>query len=145
MLNFMLAKNEITKNILALLSQKELSKVSESVCQLIAAMSGSGMVALFYWDSDLEILTNRHLSNDKASEEKFLKEFAEKFESKQDPLYLLDEDFCQELIPQSWQPFYCYEVSENNQLYACLLFTNKQEKMQRNYLLSYVLILCLWS
>ncbi len=121
----MLAKKEITENLLTLLSEIELPKVSESVCQLVKTITGSSLAALFFWDSDLDILTHGHLCSEKNRGEKFLKEFAEKFQSKQQSLYLLEEESFRESIPESWQPLYCYEIYDNNGLCACVLFTVK--------------------
>ncbi len=127
-------KNEITQNTIALLSHIELAKVSEVVCQIVKEISGSDIAALFFWDSDLEILTNNNTSSPNVSEAAFLKEFAEQFEKSADPLYSLNQDDYQQKIPANWQPLYCYEISENNQLCACLLFANKQKKDIRELL-----------
>jgi len=118
-------ENEITENIIILLSHVELPRVSEAVCDLIKSISGSSMAALFYWDPDLEVLTNSYFPGDK--ENKFVEIFEREFESEQSPLYEIEKDDFSEPVPASWQPLFCYEISQNNQLQACLLFTNKNK------------------
>ena len=124
------------KNTIALLSPINLSEVSQTVCDLIKTMSGSAYVHIFFWDSDLEVLTNSPTNKIDAHKftEKFSEKFAEQFESKQEPLYQIDQKDFTENIPPDWAPLYCYEISQNNQLCACALFSNKLNKDAKSLL-----------
>ncbi len=117
-------KNEILEDTVNLYSQIDLTKVSEAACNLTKAITGSQQVALFYWDNDLEVLANHYVSG--SVPKQFIDKFVEEFENQQDPLYKIDKGNFNCDIPKEWQPLYCYEISENNELNACLLFKNEK-------------------
>ncbi len=125
-------KDDLAKNIIALLSDIDLSKISQAVCNIVKEVSASPDIYLFFWDSDLEILTPSPINPSQGNQ--FIEKFTEQFESKQDPLYQLDESDFSEAIPDKYLPLFCYEISQNNQLYACLLFTNKLKKNTKDLL-----------
>jgi diguanylate cyclase (GGDEF)-like protein len=125
MLKFMLDNNEISENILTLLSTTDLMRVSKLVCDLANKIGFSDSSAILFWDSDLEALTNNYLSNPTPEAESFLKVFIEEFELTVDPLYLVKQTDYSAKIPKEWQPLYCYQISENSELQACLVFANK--------------------
>lgn len=139
MLYSMSDKNDLAENIISLLSQIELPKVSEKVCDLIKVLTGSPMAVLLFWDADLEILTNTYLSGEgeTAGSKQFLEDFVEQFECSPEPLYLINENDYSQTIPSNWSPLYCYEISENNELYACLLFANKEHKEPKELLTTF--------
>ena len=118
----MLDQNEITLNTIALLSCTDLADVSQAVCDLVKRITNSPVVALYFWDADLEILTNAYLLGEQNNYRIFLGKFVEQFEYSQDLLYLIDTD--QNEMLSGNQTFYCYEIMHNKQLQACLLFHN---------------------
>jgi diguanylate cyclase (GGDEF)-like protein len=130
-------KNDLAENIISLLLQIELPKVSEKVCDLTKELTRSPMAALLFWDADLEILTNSYLSGETAGSKQFVEEFVEQFEHSPEPLYLINEDDYSQPIPDNWSPLYCYEISENKELYACLLFANRAQKEPKELLITF--------
>jgi len=122
-------QDKLSQNIIALLAKIELPEVSQTICRLAREISGGVFAALLFWDTDLETLTNSFLDGDKTiAAEKFIDAFADQFVSKASPLYKIDNQDFSESIPDIWQPLYCLEISDHNQLHACLLIANQHNK-----------------
>lgn len=130
----MLEKNNISENKIALLSDIDLPKVVAAVGRIIAEICASKHIAIFFWDEDLEALSNAFTFGIGATEASFLKEFAEQFQRSPDIIYAVQaDDYNGSLLPE-WHPLLCYQVSENNQLYACILFSNTAKRNTKEIL-----------
>ncbi len=131
----MLDEEKLSQNTIALLANIDLPEVSKTICRLAREISGSAFAALFYWDADLEMLTNSYLDGQKTSAtEKFLAAFSDQFVSKDCALYKIEDEDFSESIPDVWQPLHCLEISDLDQLHACLLIANPHSKSSQEIL-----------
>ncbi len=122
-------QEKLSENIIALLSQIELPAVSKTVCTLAREVSGSSFAALLFWDADLEALTNSYLDGEKTvAAEKFIEAFADQFISKESTFYQIDNQALSESVPEILSPLFCLEISDHDQLRACLLIPNRHNR-----------------
>jgi diguanylate cyclase (GGDEF)-like protein len=129
----MQTSEQIAKSTIELLASKELVRVSAALATIVQTISESQFAAVVMWDPDLDMLSDRFVFGPtNRGIDAFLGSFCDEFrgEEVESNYFELKSTSFSIAVPAELEPLYCLQLSHEDRLCACILFTAQKREPQ---------------